>query len=252
MTQFPRLHVLCDEWQAIAAELAALPRNVLDVDRPQSAWGSSANKFLAQMAEQSGWVYAWQAKHKREKEERNESWLNYPLIFQNNPIGRNADACPLTTKLLLERVRGINAAGFSLMKPGAEIFPHRDTTGAEFGNLAFHLGLDVPQGDQCVLLVGDERAVEQNGKVVIFDAMHKHSAFNRSDEERTILVSCARHWIWNDGAMSTTTTNAIFTTVHRFRDESRRVIVIEFGGCLQKNEKKKKKRTQELASNRKS
>ena len=152
---------------------------MLDIDRPQSAWGASAKRFLAQMEEAQGWVYAWQAKSKREKEERNTTWLNYPLIFEDHAIGKNAASCPTLVSILLEQVKGIHAAGFSLMKPGAEIYPHRDTTGAEFGNLAFHLGLDVPDGSDCVLCVGDETAVEANGRVLLFDAMHKHSAFNR-------------------------------------------------------------------------
>jgi hypothetical protein len=41
----------------------------------------------------------------------------------------------------------------SLMKPGARIYPHSDTTGAEFGNLAFHLGLDVPPIEQVFLVI---------------------------------------------------------------------------------------------------
>lgn len=55
------------------------------------------------------------------------------------------------------------------------------------GNLAFHLGLVVPTDGKSVLSVGDEEAVEADGKVVIFDATHTHSAYSRQPENRTIL-----------------------------------------------------------------
>lgn len=193
LDEFPQLRVLQDHWREIAAELAALPRTTLDLDRTQRTWGAGARAFVERMKLECGWVFAWQAKQPGEAETRNNDWLNFGLVFEDHPIGLNAAACPLTCGLLAS-MRGIHAAGFSLLKPGAAIWPHTDTTGAEFGNLAFHLGLDVPPADcgECALEVvapdGEVvRAVEANGEVVIFDACHTHSAFNRSTHERTIL-----------------------------------------------------------------
>lgn len=59
----------------------------LDIDRPQHAWGSGAKAFLEQMQNQCGWVFSWQAFDKSERPKRNESWLNFPLLFENNDIG---------------------------------------------------------------------------------------------------------------------------------------------------------------------
>lgn len=73
------------------------------------------------------------------------------------------------------------------MKPDAVIYPHKDTTGAEWGNLAFHLGLQVPTEGESLLTVLDQTAKEADGKVIIFDATFLHSASSRQPENRTIL-----------------------------------------------------------------
>eukprot|EP01108_Squamamoeba_japonica_P004519 TRINITY_DN354_c0_g5_i1.p1 TRINITY_DN354_c0_g5~~TRINITY_DN354_c0_g5_i1.p1 ORF type:complete len:183 (+),score=54.53 TRINITY_DN354_c0_g5_i1:262-810(+) len=166
------------------------------------------------MQQQQGWVYAWQAAEPNDDAAdadssddddddddnvarcgrrrtppppvRNEMWLNYPLMFEDTPIGLNALACPQTLALL-QQVGGIHAAGFSWMKAGCRIAPHFDTTGAQFGNLALHVGLQVPDGNQCVLRVNGLDAVEEDGKLIIFDATHTHSAYNASDSDRIIL-----------------------------------------------------------------
>jgi hypothetical protein len=44
-----------------------------------------AKKFIANMQEHQGWVYAWQADEKPGV--RNDTWLNYPLMFEDNAIG---------------------------------------------------------------------------------------------------------------------------------------------------------------------
>jgi aspartyl/asparaginyl beta-hydroxylase (cupin superfamily) len=193
LDEFPQLKSLRDAWPQIRAELDALPSTTLDLDRRQSTWGAGAVEFVRRLSETPGWIYSWQARRAGEPESRNELWLNWGLVFEDQPIGCNAALCPFTTALL-RSMRGIHAAGFSLLKPGAEIFPHTDTTGAEFGNLAFHLGLDVPDAceGECALEVFDsrgelQRAVEKNGDVVIFDACHTHQAFNRTAKARTIL-----------------------------------------------------------------
>lgn len=217
---FPALLTLRDNWQRIASELAAIPLHTLDIDRSQRTWGSGARKFVEAMSTQCGWVFAWQAPRPGLEETRNESWLNFPLVFEDSPIGLNALAAPFTVGLL-RQIRGIHAAGFSLLRPNAEIFPHTDTTGAEWGNLAFHLGLDVPTDGECALVVqpdsrvdtaakaDDEppigdiddiddvvlspplpalRAVEANGHCIVFDATHTHHAFNHSSTaNRSIL-----------------------------------------------------------------
>jgi hypothetical protein len=221
VSSFPALLPLRDNWQAIAAELARLPLTTLDIDRSQRTWGSGATKFVETMATQQGWVFAWQATRPGEPETRNESWLNYPLVYEDHPIGLNAQSAPVTLALL-SKMRGIHAAGFSLLRPNAEIFPHTDTTGAEWGNLAFHLGLDVPADGECALVVQPDsrisqeedddsappadanaaaaadaslvvplpalRAVESNGHCIVFDATHTHHAFNHSaTSNRSIL-----------------------------------------------------------------
>ena len=100
------------------------------------------------------------------------------------PCGKNADMCPRTTDLLMS-IPGIQVAGFSLMMPRSKIKPHTDATGQKFGSMAYHLGLDCPEG--CNMIIGDSIISEHNGKSFIFDATDEHWAENKSDKPRTIL-----------------------------------------------------------------
>ena len=112
---------------------------------------------------------------------------------------------------LLSSLTGIHAAGFSLMKPNAEIYKHsviffyyyyyffnktfcfwafffqRTLLAKSLAILAFHLGLDVPSDGESLLFVKDKTGKEVNGKVLIFDATYEHSAINKANENRTIL-----------------------------------------------------------------
>jgi beta-hydroxylase len=186
LDEFPKLKILQEHWEEIRDEMRSLGVVELDIDRPQSAWGNGARRFLEQMSGVSGWIYSWQAAAGNERPTRNTTWLNFPLMFEDTPVGKNAECCPVTLGLLTQ-LKGIHAAGFSLMKPDAFIYPHKDTTGAEWGNLAFHLGLDVPLHGESILTIGAAEAREADGKVIIFDATHLHSAVSKQPANRTIL-----------------------------------------------------------------
>lgn len=78
---------------------------------------------------------------------------------------------------------------FSLMTPGAHILPHRGVTNSR---AVLHLALQVPE--QCRLNICDIAELEwHEGKVFAFDDTYLHEAWNRSQQQRVVLLAD----IWN-------------------------------------------------------
>jgi len=115
-------------------------------------------------------------------------WGAYFLFNQGERVARHCDACPRTAELLesLPLVR-IPARGptafFSRLKPGTHIPPHHGATNTR---CIVHLPLVVPR--DCGLRVGNHVHAWQPGKVVVFDDTIEHEAWNRSDQERVVLI----------------------------------------------------------------
>lgn len=78
----------------------------------------------------------------------------------------------------------VRNAGYSRMAPGTVIVPHVGYTNEV---LRLHLGLDCPVGD-CAIQVGDEIRAWRDGEVLLFDDTVEHSAWNRTDRERVVLL----------------------------------------------------------------
>ncbi len=103
-------------------------------------------------------------------------------------------ACPETSKVLdhlpLDHVRDHGPeVCFSILRPGAQILPHRGVTNTRS---VLHLGLVIPDG--CALnLVGVQQVEWQPGRCFAFDDTYEHEAWNRSDTTRVVLLGD----IWN-------------------------------------------------------
>jgi aspartate beta-hydroxylase len=97
------------------------------------------------------------------------------------------DACPVTT-------RGIDAYGAirtmagliyaSRMRAGTHIHAHRGPTNLR---LRCHLGISVPDGD-CAIRVGEETRRWREGRCLVFDDHFEHEAWNRTGEDRLVLI----------------------------------------------------------------
>ncbi len=77
---------------------------------------------------------------------------------------------------------------FSRLRPGAHIPPH---CGAANNRLTIHLPLIVPGG--CSIRVGSETHVWHEGKLFAFDDSFEHEAWNRSSEDRVVLIFESHH-----------------------------------------------------------
>ena len=120
-------------------------------------------------------------------------WGAYFLYNQGQRVEKHCAACPRTTALLdslpLVRIAGRGpTAFFSRLKPGTHIVPHHGATNTR---LIAHLPLIVPP--DCALRVGNDTQAVEAGRMMIFDDTIEHEAWNRSDQDRVVLIFD----IWN-------------------------------------------------------
>jgi aspartyl/asparaginyl beta-hydroxylase (cupin superfamily) len=147
---FPFTSHLQDNWSLIRAEYESIPA-----------------KRLVHWPERDLYDFGWRA---------------FPLVALGQAIPPNAEVCPQTMQLLKSIPTLVNA-GFSLFGAGTHVHPHVGYTSSV---LRFHLGLKVP--DRCGLKVANEVRRWEEGKLLAFDDMVEHSAWNDSDEDRAILL----------------------------------------------------------------
>lgn len=111
-------------------------------------------------------------------------WKVFPFCAYGHWMSENDRRCPETSRIL-GHIPGMQAAMLSILQPGKELRPHR---GPYNGVLRYHLGITIPKPEhQCGIVVGGELAHWFEGKSLIFDDSHLHSAWNRSNENRVVL-----------------------------------------------------------------
>ena len=122
------------------------------------------------------------------------SWDAYFFFRNGERFAAHHDACPVTSRVLaglpldVVKQRGPEVC-FSVMRPGAQILPHRGVTNTR---AVFHLGLEIPP--DCALdLVGVHELHWARGKSFAFDDTFQHQAWNKSGETRSVLLGD----IWN-------------------------------------------------------
>jgi hypothetical protein len=116
------------------------------------------------------------------------SWSAFHLLKGGVPVEGHAERFPETLAALqlapLPRIADRSPmALFSLLKPGAHIRPHH---GLFNFRLICHLPLIVPS--DCTLRVGNQRRQWREGQLLIFDDSMEHEAWNRSIQQRIILL----------------------------------------------------------------
>ena len=109
-------------------------------------------------------------------------WLSFAL--HGGPgLEAHRARCPRTARAAAA-VPGMRNAGFSLLRPGTHLYPHR---GELPDVLRCHLALRVPAGD-LGLRGGGQTRVWQPGRCLIFDDTCEHTAWNRADGDRAVLL----------------------------------------------------------------
>lgn len=172
--------LLHHHWTVFRDELNDLPRTL--ITEKHRAPGSVDEGMLALHSTSTGWMHAWDVRGGS-----HSMWLNFALVFDGRPVGKNSEACP-KTMALLTRIPGLKIAGFSWVKPHGVIEEHTDDNLGPM-NRTWHVGLCVPA--KCYLAVRTPSHVKtfphSDGDVVTFDARNPHWAVNFSDEDRFVL-----------------------------------------------------------------
>ena len=160
--------VLKKNWHEIRRELFALYENHSHV-KPYIDGVKTGVEDLDKLADSLD----WSSIHLIQAGQYNHDLLNH---------------CPITKAALSELPMPVldgNAPEvfLSVLKPGAEIKPHFGLSNIK---QTVHLGLQIPDG--CAIRVGNETQTWQEGEILIFDDSFEHEAWNRSDEERKVLI----------------------------------------------------------------
>ena len=114
-----------------------------------------------------------------------QKWRAFFLWGMGEELKGNTARCPKTAALL-RQVPGLRSAWFSILAPNYKIKPHRGITK---GVLRSHLGLIVPKRWQkCRMIVGGESVRWREGKCFVFDDSMLHQVWNKTNEERAILL----------------------------------------------------------------
>lgn len=109
-------------------------------------------------------------------------WDVFGLIAWGHELPSAFDRCPSTAQLL-RRIPGVRTAGFSRLRAGAHITPHRGWVTDVF---RLHLGLVVPP--DCTMTVAEVTRSWEEGRCLVFDDTSIHSSSNRSAADRYILL----------------------------------------------------------------
>ena len=117
-----------------------------------------------------------------QREMYGEGWSVYGFYAFGTTIPDALAPCPATAAAL-SAVPGLVTAGFSRLAPGTHITPHVGWVKTVY---RLHLGLVVPP--ECAMRVGSETRPWEEGRCVIFDDTVEHEAWNRSGEDRGVLL----------------------------------------------------------------
>ena len=116
------------------------------------------------------------------------SWTTYMLCAYGTWLEVNCARCPRTTELV-QRVPGLEIAGFAVLHAGTHLPRHRGPT----TSLRYHLGVKVPPpAGASRIAVGDEVHEWAEGRSLVFDDAVEHEAWNDAEDDRYVLFVEAR------------------------------------------------------------
>jgi hypothetical protein len=111
------------------------------------------------------------------------SWRLFGLKLYGKEVEDNAKYCPKTLELF-KNIDYVTNIGFSCLEPGVSTTVHRDFN---HNILRCHFPLIIPEGD-CAIRVGDKTQKWNNNEYFIFDDTCYHVAWNKTKENRFILI----------------------------------------------------------------
>ncbi|MGE8187535.1 aspartyl/asparaginyl beta-hydroxylase domain-containing protein [Pseudomonas sp. NPDC086278] len=180
---FPALANLAANWQLMQQELLDLQAPLLDIDRTDKDHQQVHGEVIAHLNQGGhyGWLKGWGDAG------GNRDWVQYPLMFRDQPIAPALAALPKTLALL-SAVSGVKVAALARLEPHSWLSTHRHPEVLDEGLLQMHLTLGAASDrNYAYLNVAGEFHQHHCGAAVIFDGSQDHFVVNASDAPRTIL-----------------------------------------------------------------
>jgi hypothetical protein len=125
--------------------------------------------------------------HEAERIKRTGDWKVLMLYEGGRKNEENCARCPTLVRIIEEHACVRKSGGLiylSRLAPGTEVAPHRGPTNIR---LRCHLAIKVPEGE-CGMRVGRRLAKWEKGKCIVFDDHYEHEVWNRTNEERIVLL----------------------------------------------------------------
>ena len=155
---FPELDVLKDNWETIRDEALSI-YEAGHIKKSEKLDDIAFNSFFR------------------------TGWTRFYLKWYKGILPSAQPLCPKTIELI-EKIPNIKAAMFVMLPGGSRLGKHRDPYA---GSLRYHLGLQVPNDDECFIEVDDQKYSWRDGDDVLFDETYIHWVHNKTDKGRLIL-----------------------------------------------------------------
>jgi beta-hydroxylase len=112
-----------------------------------------------------------------------ENWNIFQLYVWGNKKEENCSRCPETTRII-ESIPAMTHCSFSILKPHTSIRPHHGDSNVMY---RCHFTLNCKGGD-IGMRVKDQTVTWKNGEIFAFCDAWEHEVWNRTDEERWVLI----------------------------------------------------------------
>lgn len=186
-TDYPEFKILEDNYKIMLNEIPEININDITYQRSREAWNNAKmDKLFEDLKYNDKWIKGFKIS---DNDTNNNHWFNFPLIYNNNPIGLAEKICPNTIKLL-KKIPKIRVAGFSLLIPKSKIDIHADLTGPTYNSMALNLNLIGDNSSLFIKPYNSNKYLEKKhkeGKAIIFDSEQYHYAINDGNKNRIIL-----------------------------------------------------------------
>jgi len=116
---------------------------------------------------------------------KNDRWTSFYLKVYDGDIPSARELAPKTLELI-DQVPGMNLALFACLNPGKKLNNHHDPFAY---TVRYSLALSTPNSDEAGLVVNGDDYNWTDGEGVLFDETYFHSAYNRSEVPRIILMT---------------------------------------------------------------
>ncbi|KAG1681851.1 Aspartate beta-hydroxylase domain-containing protein 2 [Nymphon striatum] len=130
------------------------------------------------------------------------TWKILYLMNQGAPVAENIQHFTRTISILKSSLKCyfmencvFGNVGISVVQPDTSIAPHKGPTNCR---LRCHLGLEIPTGNDCYIIVENQRKLWTTGKCTLFDDSFRHSVVNYSSQKRIVLLFDLWHQNLND------------------------------------------------------